>query len=72
MFFYFDDILVLGHSQTEVRCIVAHLLEWFRDAGLLVNTANAHLEPVRNSINLGVELHFIKGCVSVPGRKLKS
>ena len=72
VFFYFDDILVLGHSPTEVRRIVAHLLEWFQQAGLLVNIPKSHLEPVQNLIHLGVELDFIKGCVSIPARKLKS
>ena len=72
VFFYFDDILVLGHSPMEVRRIVAHLLEWFQQAGLLVNIPKSHLEPVQNLIHLGVELDFVKGCVSIPARKLKS
>ena len=68
----FDDILVLGHSPMEVRRIVAHLLDWFQQAGLLVNIPKSHLEPVQNLIHLGVELDFIKGCVSIPARKLKA
>ena len=51
---------------------MAHLLAWFQDAGVLVNIAKSHLEPVQNLIHLGVELDFIKGCVSIPGRKSKS
>ena len=68
VFFSFHDIVMLGHSATEVRRIVAHLLAWFQDAGVLVNIAKSHLEPVQNLIHLGVELDFIKGCVSIPGR----
>ena len=69
VFFFFDDILVLGHSPTEGRRIVAHLLEWFREVRLFVNIPKSHLEPVQNLIHLGVELDFIKGCVSVPAWK---
>ena len=52
-------------------CIVAHLLDWFRDAGLLVNLPKYYVDPVQNLVHFGLELDFIKGCVSIPGRKLK-
>ena len=72
MYVYLDDILILGHSQEQVRRHTDLVLRRLRRAGMVVNLPKSSLEPSQRLEHLGVFFDFKKGRLTVPPKKLKS